>query len=622
MTRSRKYLLIGVCSAVFGSAAIQDVNADGFSTTGAMNTFRSAHTATVLTNNTVLVAGGDDATNTVRSSAEIYYPDTGGWTNTGSMSDGRAYHTAVLLSDGKVLVAGGIVGSSGTRTSAEIYNPATGTWTNAGNMATGRHSHTATLLTNGQVLIAGGQPSGGGYLASVELYDPTSGTWTNVSSMPVSRFLHTATRLSDGRVLVAGGFGSTGKVLYNAELYDPVAKTWTTVVDGGLLAGRYGHNAILLPDSRVLFVGGVSGGGALDSVELFDITLGSDQWTGAASLNHARGYSGASLLPNGRVLVVGGVGGGGGALASTELYDIATDSWSLTGSLIAGRFSPPTVLMAKGKVLSSGSIGTNGNVLSSAEIYSWSSYVDMLARMEAGTNSSFVTTNILNSATSGSGGVWRMSNEDPYNSTYGVPLTQFKISTNQEATISGISVSGSGSGDSGSTRSLKMNMAADNEFARYKFTTSRSKVSVGFAVRAFSESTYNWYNHFGMEGSSDTDYDYLTLSHDDSPGTNNVWRISTSAGLGSNVSVSGNTWYWVTILWDKANLTATIKIYNTSTWALVGTSSKAIDSVNCTAIFVGRWDDGNSYGTADVYYDDLCIDLTGSQFPLLPSEAR
>ena len=87
----------------------------------------------------------------------------GTWTATGSLVTGRYGHTATLLLDGKVLVAGGI----GALTSAELYDPATGIWTTTGSLNHGRANHTATLLNNGKVLVAGGGP------LKAEIYDPT-----------------------------------------------------------------------------------------------------------------------------------------------------------------------------------------------------------------------------------------------------------------------------------------------------------------------------------------------------------------------------------------------------------------------------------------------------------------
>src|SRR5439155_1166664 len=147
---------------------------------GNMNHERRKHTATLLPNGQVLVTGGTPCGDIIgdcppgpRGSAELYDPITRTWTNTGSFAVARWDHTATLLPNGQVLVAGGL-GTDGVThlASAELYDPATGTWTETGSMATGRDLHTATLLPNGQVLVAGGGTFPGGILRSAELYTP------------------------------------------------------------------------------------------------------------------------------------------------------------------------------------------------------------------------------------------------------------------------------------------------------------------------------------------------------------------------------------------------------------------------------------------------------------------
>src|SRR5947207_7671693 len=104
---------------------------------------------------------------------------------TGSLATARYGHTATLLSNGKVLVAGGGGSDFKPIASAELYDRATGASTATGSLATARSFHTATLLPNGKVLVAGGSDSNFNAMASAELYDPASGTWTTTGSLGV-----------------------------------------------------------------------------------------------------------------------------------------------------------------------------------------------------------------------------------------------------------------------------------------------------------------------------------------------------------------------------------------------------------------------------------------------------
>jgi hypothetical protein len=301
-------------SSATGSTTLT-IQGRSFVPAGHVSQYRRAHTATLLPNGTVLIAGGfggyvNSGNWDVLNSAEIYDPATKALATTGGLNTPRAGHTATLLPNGKVLIVGGEtpIGNTGyfqDLTSAELYDPATGVFTPTGNLSNARYAHTATLLPNGNVLIVGGYVEEGfGSEASAELYDPATGTFTPTGSLSVARGGGSATLLNDGTVLVVGG-ASGFDIWDTSEIYDPASGVFSA--GPSLPTTLNGQSAILLNNGKVLIAGGTTNwisSTVLSSMMLYDPATRT--FSSAASLAVARMSPTFTLLDNGSVLIVGG----------------------------------------------------------------------------------------------------------------------------------------------------------------------------------------------------------------------------------------------------------------------------------------------------------------------------
>lgn len=187
---------------------------------------RGYATSTVLADGRLLLVGGcaDPACATVLGDATVYDPQSDIWSDAGSMTTPRAGHSATLLNDGTVLVAGGCTDASCTTvlSSTEVWSPAgsSGTFAAAPPMAGARHHHTATLLANGEVLMAGGADASGSTIPTSEVYLPIARQWLGTSAMLMSRAYHIGVELADGRVLVGGGCNPQTCIPF-AEIFSP-----------------------------------------------------------------------------------------------------------------------------------------------------------------------------------------------------------------------------------------------------------------------------------------------------------------------------------------------------------------------------------------------------------------
>jgi N-acetylneuraminic acid mutarotase len=237
----------------------------------------------------------------------------GGWSPAAPMTTGRAQHTATLLRTGRVLVTGGVDARGVTSATAELFDPSVNRWSEAAPMSEPRTQHAATLLNDGRVLVVGGfhgRDLDGETVPTAEIYDPRTNRWMAAAPMTRRRAGHSATLLPDGRVLVLGGIDITMDPHWTTtypdqgELYDPMTDRWSETAPG--MGGRQGHTATLLLDGRVLLMGGQGDQGLQQGATLYDPTQNS--WVAAAPPVVLRRSHSATALPDGRVLILGGDG--------------------------------------------------------------------------------------------------------------------------------------------------------------------------------------------------------------------------------------------------------------------------------------------------------------------------
>jgi len=254
---------------------------------------RHSHTTTLLPEGNILITGGvDDAANNRTTSVQMYNMKTNAfdtWGGGGPLDTPRSSHTATLMSDGRILIAGGFIGAGGSTptNSLEVCDPIAKTCAAiAAVLSSPRAGHTATLLTkgnnSGKVLICGGQTADAAIsiTETCDLFNPADDTVGSAASMVSARMGHAAVLLKSGNVLVSGGRRWNTSVVPNAWLYEPMNEmydvgfsSWTP--KDALLQGRVDHSVTVLNNGLILIAGGFNNVNVKKCVN----ELGEECWT-------------------------------------------------------------------------------------------------------------------------------------------------------------------------------------------------------------------------------------------------------------------------------------------------------------------------------------------------------
>lgn len=290
----------------------------------------SAHSSTHIAEGKVLVAGGFQ-NGAPSEKAYIYDTATNLCTMINAMSTTRVHHTALRLQKNRVLVTGGMYDADqqNFQKNAEIYDLDTGSWQTTKNIQEPRAAHTMNSLAKGQPIICGGRGAAG-VLKSCEIYDSNSNSWVLIAGMNYGRRSHTMTKLADGQLFAIGGLDNADQLIMTTEKYDEPTNTWKNSADLNL--PRASHTATLLPSNIILVAGGGTKNGPTNNIEFyfpnFDkfFTGNPDMPDSGPHLNIARMGHTATLLPNGKVVFVGGMTYVVGL--NTFLPVIAVETWT------------------------------------------------------------------------------------------------------------------------------------------------------------------------------------------------------------------------------------------------------------------------------------------------------
>ncbi|MCA8924136.1 MAG: hypothetical protein KDD82_20165, partial [Planctomycetes bacterium] len=312
----------------------------------------------------LIVVGGDQV-------AERYWPRgfaaTEGFDLLRTAARPRARHSATLLGNGEVLIAGGTAGIDSGLATSELFTPRTNSFRDGPTLSTARQDHAAVELAGGALLVGGRNLQG--VVATAELYNPALDRWEAAGTLLTPRWGATASIVAGGQVLVAGGFDALGNALGSLELWSPATRQFTPA--GSLSAPRGDHDAVP-SGAHVVLGGGSNAAGPLDTV---DLVAASNLFLGTAT--EGVGRAGASLSQasgSGIVLLSGGRDATGTLRPDLRFVDTRVFPFQLlpdTKPLFTPRAEHRARSLLDRRTLLVGGRNARGGLIDEGELYSF-----------------------------------------------------------------------------------------------------------------------------------------------------------------------------------------------------------------------------------------------------------
>ena len=298
------------------------------------------------------------------SLAYLWNPSTGVFENV-SMNTDIFCSSHSLLPDGKLYVTGGndYACEFQGRFDTHIFDPFTETWTQLEDMTVGRWYPTNIALGDGRVIIVSGLGRNCQTTPVMEMYTPGIGLEVvpeGARELPLYPRMHL---LTNGKIAYVGP-GT------DSRTFDPQNRIWEFVDLSNTWRGS--GTSVLLPgvQDTVMIIAGENNGLVTNTCELIDFSAPAPQWQPTGSLSIPRAHANAVILPDRKVMLIGGGAEGtyGQPTRIPEMYDPDTGNWTTLPRQVFGRMYHSTaMLLPDGRVLSAGQ--DSGQSGSWGEIY-------------------------------------------------------------------------------------------------------------------------------------------------------------------------------------------------------------------------------------------------------------